>query len=41
MDEAAAGLQNAMKSRWGGGVYATVVEGGTVAIGDPVVWDSQ
>jgi MOSC domain-containing protein YiiM len=41
MDEAAAGLQNAMKSRWGGGAYATVVEGGGIAVGDPVVWDSQ
>jgi MOSC domain-containing protein YiiM len=41
MDEAAAGLQNAMKSRWGGGAYATVVEGGTIAIGDPVVWEGQ
>jgi MOSC domain-containing protein YiiM len=41
MDEAAAGLQTAMKSRWSGGAYATVVKGGSIAIGDPVVWDSQ
>jgi MOSC domain-containing protein YiiM len=41
MEEAVAGLQNAMTPRWGGGAYATVVEGGSIAIGDPVAWDSQ
>ena len=39
MEEAAAGLQDAMKSRWGGGAYATVVEGGRIKIGDPVSWE--
>src|SRR3954470_9890364 len=31
MEEAAAGLQAAMRFRWGGGAYATVVVGGTIA----------
>ena len=39
MEEAAAGLQDAMKSHWGGGAYATVVEGGRIKIGDPVSWE--
>ena len=39
MDEAAAGLQEAMRPRWGGGAYATVVEGGQIAVGDTVAWD--
>jgi MOSC domain-containing protein YiiM len=40
MDEAAWGLQAAMRDRWGGGVFAEVVEGGEIATGDPVVWES-
>ena len=39
MEEAATGLQEAMKSDWGGGVYATVRDGSCIAIGDPVRWD--
>ena len=40
MEEAAAGLRQAMRSRWGGGAYATVVDGGSIAVGDEVVWDA-
>lgn len=36
MEEAAPGLQRAMQSRWGGGVYATVIDGGSIAVGDSV-----
>jgi len=39
MDEAAAGLSNAMRERWGGGAFAEVVEGGEIAVGDAVGWD--
>ena len=40
MEEAATGLQQAMRHRWGGGAFAEVVEGGSIAVGDPVVWES-
>ena len=40
MEEAAAGLQDAMRSRWGGGAYATVLDGGAIAVGDTVMWDT-
>lgn len=39
MEEAAAGLQAAMRARWGGGAYAEVLQGGTISVGDPVAWD--
>ena len=39
MDDTLNGLQSAMRERWGGGVFAEVVEGGTIAISDPVTWD--
>jgi MOSC domain-containing protein YiiM len=39
MEEAAAGLQAAMRNQWGGGVYGEVVEGGPISIGDPVSWE--
>lgn len=40
MEEAAPGLQKAMRVRWGGGVFAEVITGGRVAVGDPVAWDA-
>jgi MOSC domain-containing protein YiiM len=38
MEEAHAGLQEAMRSRWGGGAWAQVERGGEIHIGDEVEW---
>jgi MOSC domain-containing protein YiiM len=40
MEEAATGLQEAMRHRWGGGAFAEVLDGGSIAVGDVVVWES-
>ena len=39
MDEAYLGLRAVMAERWGGGVYAAVLEDGAIGIGDEVGWD--
>ena len=39
MEEAHAGLQELMRDRWGGGVFAEVLEGGDIRVGDAVGWD--
>jgi MOSC domain-containing protein YiiM len=39
MEQAAPGLQRAMREHWGGGAYAEVLTAGTVAVGDKVSWD--
>ena len=39
MEEALTGLQEAMRSRWGGGAWAEVVLEGSIAVGDDVQWD--
>jgi MOSC domain-containing protein YiiM len=39
MEEAASGLQAAMREGWGGGVFAEVIEGGEIRPGDPADWE--
>lgn len=39
MEEAHAGLQDAMESRWGGGAWAQVERGGEVHVGNEVEWE--
>ena len=39
MEEAAAGLQAAMRDHWGGGAYAEVLQGGVISLGDAVTWE--
>jgi MOSC domain-containing protein YiiM len=39
MEDAAAGLQRAMRHRWGGGAFAEVLDGGPIAVGDAVTWE--
>jgi hypothetical protein len=39
MEEAAPGLREALRSDWRGGVFGEVLDGGTVTVGDNVVWE--
>ena len=41
MEDAAAGLQAAMRQHWGGGAYAEVIDGGSIAVGDAVSWEGD
>jgi MOSC domain-containing protein YiiM len=41
MDEAAPGLQAALRPDWRGGVFALVMVGGVIRVGDSVRWDMQ
>jgi len=41
MDEALAGLRAALRPRWGGGVFAQVLDDGIIAIGDSVTWEEE
>lgn len=40
MDEAAPGLRSALVPDWRGGVFAQVIEGGVVRLGDAVEWET-
>lgn len=39
MDDARPGLQAALDPEWRGGVYAEVIEGGPIEVGDSVTWE--
>jgi MOSC domain-containing protein YiiM len=41
MDEAHRGLQDALRTQWGGGAFAQVIVGGTIRIGDAVQWEQM
>jgi MOSC domain-containing protein YiiM len=41
MDEASSGLQDAMRVNWGGGVFAQILTGGTIRVGDLIEWDTS
>jgi MOSC domain-containing protein YiiM len=40
MDDVTPGLQAALRPDWRGGVFAQVVEGGVIRVGDPVEWEA-
>src|SRR5690349_253084 len=39
MDDVLPGLRNAMKPDWGGGVFGQILNEGTIAVGDDVVFE--
>ena len=41
MDEACQGLRAIMAERWGGGVYADVLDDGMIGIGDELAWEDR
>lgn len=41
MDEAFPGLRRTLKPGWRGGVFAEVVTGGEIAVGDEVAWEEE
>lgn len=41
MEEAQAGLREALRPRWRGGAFAEVVTGGTIRVGDRAEWVSD
>lgn len=41
LDEACLGLRAALEKDWRGGVFAQVLDGGTIRVGDAVLWESS
>ena len=41
MDEAQVGLRAALKTDWGGGAYAEVLDDGELSVGDEVCWEPK
>lgn len=41
MDEAVAGLRQALEPDWRAGVYGVVLNQASIRVGDPVLWESQ
>lgn len=41
MEEAFRGLRAAMAKDWRGGSYGEVLDGGPIAVGDPVAWEAS
>jgi MOSC domain-containing protein YiiM len=41
MDEAYRGLRDVMRPQWNGGVWAEVLRGGAITIGDAVSWHAE
>ena len=41
MDEAQVGLRAALKTDWGGGAYAEVLDDGEISVGDEVCWEPK
>ena len=41
MDEAAPGLRAELQPDWRGGVFAQVLDGGMVRVGDTVAWETD
>ncbi len=39
MDEALAGLRDAMRPRWGGGAFGVVLDDGQIRVGDEATWE--
>ena len=39
LPQALPGLRAAMYPEWGGGAFGEVLDGGRVAVGDPVTWE--
>jgi MOSC domain-containing protein YiiM len=39
MEEALPGLRAALRPDWGGGVFAQVLRGGAIRVGDRVAWE--
>jgi MOSC domain-containing protein YiiM len=41
MEEACTGLQEALRPSWRGGVFAEVLDGGAIRVGDSVEWEGE